>query len=311
MSDTIEQLQQFKRRDAASYDEVTDPFDRYTERFNGNIAARLVERAALAPGECVLDVGSGTGVVTFKAAAAVGPGGRVVGIDLSDGMLAKARAKAARRAGGAGIEFVKGDAEALQFADASFDCVVSLFALRHFPHPDVALAQMRRVLKPGGRAIVAVGSGPQLLSADGLRAAWRRIGEALGFAASRKDLVACRYIDELVERHLPPGTAGEEAEWTHHHAAHSPVPGMLVAAGFGDVRATWAGSEGVVDSVDEFWELQATFSSLARKRLESASPDALARLRAEFDAGCAGAKAAGGRLRYPTGALIVSGTKGQ
>jgi SAM-dependent methyltransferase len=228
-------------------------------------------------------------------------------------MLAKARAKESANPGRAGasapLQFLRGDAEALPFADGAFDCIVSLFALRHFPHPAAALAQMWRVLTPGGRVVVAVGSGPRLNSAAGLRAAGRRLREAVGLSASRHDLIACRCLDELVQQHLPPLPGGEEAGWTHRHTAGGALPAMMRRAGFTHLRVHWSGSEGVVDSIDEFWELQATFSSLARKRLESAPAEAVARLRQAFESTCASACAAGGRLRYPTGALIVAGAK--
>src|SRR5262245_27446191 len=111
MGETRDDIRAFKQRDASSYDEVTDSFDRFTERFTGAIAARVVECAQLRPGERALDVGSGTGVVTFKAATEIGATGKIVGIDLSDGMLSKAREKLARGGGGASVTFLKMDAE--------------------------------------------------------------------------------------------------------------------------------------------------------------------------------------------------------
>ena len=298
----------FKQKDAASYDEVTDAFDRYTERFTGTIAARVVDLAGLRPDDRVLDVGSGTGVVTFTAAKRLTAAGSIVGIDLSDGMLDAARRKAARGAGAAKVEFLKMDAEALTFPDAQFDCVLSLYALRHFPRPEVALAQMRRVLRPGGRIVVAVGSGPPLVSQAGVSAALRRIGSVVAGALGKRDLLACRYLDELVERHLPLAQADEEAGWTKAHATHSPVPRMMQAAGFQDIRTTWEGHDGIVGSKEEFWDVQVTFSSLARKRLATAPAAAIEGLRREFDEGCVRALDAGGRLRYPTGALVVAAT---
>ena len=301
-------LMDFKQRDASSYDELTDEFDRFTERFTGAIAARVVELAQLIPGERVLDVGSGTGVVTFKAATKVTAAGRVTGIDLSDGMLRKAQEKSTQAGSTAQITFLKMDAEALTFPNASFDCVLSLCALRHFPRPDVALTEMRRVLRPGGRVVVAVGSGPTLFSRHGLSAAYRRIGAILGGLRGKRDLLACGHLNELIERHLPIANSDEEAGWTKAHHVSSSVPRMMRSAGFGGINTTWAGHDRIVDSKDDFWDVQVTFSSIARKRLATASADAVARLRREFDASCTRAKKAGGCLRYPTGALIVTGT---
>jgi ubiquinone/menaquinone biosynthesis C-methylase UbiE len=309
MSEKHEDLLEFKRRDASSYDESTDEFDRYTERFTGAIAARVVECAQLGPEERVLDVGSGTGVVTFKAAARVAAKGKIVGIDLSDGMLRKAREKSAHSGSGGLVSFLKMDAEALVFPDGAFDCVLSLYALRHFPRPEAALAEMRRVLRPGGRVVVAVGSGPRLLSRHGLAAAYRRIRSVMRGLRGARDLVACGYLNELVAQHLPSTEPDEEAGWTREHHVPSSVPRMMQAAGFERIQSTWAGHDGIVDSREDFWGVQVTFSSVARKRLAAASADAIARLRRDFDAGCACAQEAGGRLRYPTGALIVTGRR--
>lgn len=299
----------FKQRDAASYDDVTDAFDRFTERFTGAIAERVVELAAPRPGDRVLDVGCGTGVVSFAAARRLTGGGRLVGIDLSEGMLRYARAKVARTGLAGRVEFRRMDAEALELPEGSFDVALSMFALRHFPHPDAALAQMFRVLRPGGRLAVAVGSAPRLASRAGVGAAIRRLRALAGSLIGRRDLVACAYLDHLVEAHLPRPRGDEEAEWIHAHAMHGSVERLVAAAGFRGVRSDWAGNEGVVESRQDFWDVQVTFSSLARKRLPGAPAEAVERLRREFDAGCDRALAAGGRLRYPTGALIVTAAK--
>src|SRR3989337_3754108 len=88
--------QTFKTRDASSYDSVTDEFDRFTDRLSPPLAAQMIYLAQLAPSNWVLDVGTGTGLVALQAAQEVGPNGKVLGIDLSDGMLDTARAKALR-----------------------------------------------------------------------------------------------------------------------------------------------------------------------------------------------------------------------
>lgn len=115
----------------------------------------LLDAAALVPGECVLDVASGTGLVTFDAARAVGPTGRVLGIDLSGGMVAAARQHAIDcRA--ANVDFARMDAEALDLPDASVDVALCALGLMYMPEPERALCAMRRVLRPGGRLVLAV-----------------------------------------------------------------------------------------------------------------------------------------------------------
>jgi SAM-dependent methyltransferase len=127
---------------------------------------RVVELAALRPGLRVLDVACGTGLVARLAAEAVGVDGRVAALDLNPAMLAVASELPA--VVGAPIEWVEGDAQALPFAEASFDVVCCQLGLQFFPDRERALREMKRVLVARGRAIVMV---------------WREIDRAPGFAA--------------------------------------------------------------------------------------------------------------------------------
>jgi ubiquinone/menaquinone biosynthesis C-methylase UbiE len=118
----------------------------------------LLAAAALRPGERVLDVACGTGLVTLQAAAvaAEAPGGEVVGVDIAEAMLEAARAQALRRGLAAAARFARMDAERLGLPDASFDAVLCALGLMYLPDPPQALREMRRVLRPGGRAVLAV-----------------------------------------------------------------------------------------------------------------------------------------------------------
>jgi SAM-dependent methyltransferase len=116
------------------------------EIFTAVPAARLVKFAAVAPNTSVLDVACGTGVVALTAARA---GARVRALDLTPTLLEHARENA--RIAGLEVEYVEGDVEALPYPDATFDIVLSQFGHIFAPRPDVALAQMLRVLRPGGR----------------------------------------------------------------------------------------------------------------------------------------------------------------
>lgn len=121
-----------------------------TAVFTTPAAANLVRFARVSPGEEVLDVGTGTGVVAITAAAA---GAQARGIDLTPPLLEVARENA--RIAGLDVEFLEGDAEQLPYADASFDVVLSQFGHMFAPRPERAVAEMRRVLKPSGRIAFA------------------------------------------------------------------------------------------------------------------------------------------------------------
>ena len=110
---------------------------------------QVAEAAGLQAGQHVLDVACGTGVLACEAARRVTPGGRVTGLDRNPGMLEIARRKDPT------VDWREGLAEALPFADAAFDAVVCQFGLMFFDDRAKALAEMWRVLKPGGRLVVA------------------------------------------------------------------------------------------------------------------------------------------------------------
>jgi ubiquinone/menaquinone biosynthesis C-methylase UbiE len=120
----------------------------------GRFRKQQVELAQLASGESVLDVGCGTGTLAIAAARRVGAAGTVCGIDPAENLLARARGKARRAR--VEVDFLAGTGDALPFADASLDVVLSTLVWHHLPH-DVLRAtvlEMRRVLKPGGRALI-------------------------------------------------------------------------------------------------------------------------------------------------------------
>ncbi len=117
-------------------------------------AERLLAAASPRLGERILDVGAGTGIVARRAAPRVGPAGSVAGLDASAEMLRVARAASARE--GLAIDWHHGPAERLVFPDASFDLVLCQFALMFFSDRAAALAEMHRVLTPGGRMTLSV-----------------------------------------------------------------------------------------------------------------------------------------------------------
>jgi ubiquinone/menaquinone biosynthesis C-methylase UbiE len=117
-------------------------------------ASQLIESANPRAGERVLDVATGTGIVARRVAPRVGPNGRVVALDINPGMLAVAHAAAERE--GVAIEWRQGRAEELPFQEGSFDLALCQFALMFFADRPAALAEMYRVLAPGGRLAFSV-----------------------------------------------------------------------------------------------------------------------------------------------------------
>jgi ubiquinone/menaquinone biosynthesis C-methylase UbiE len=122
---------------------------------------RIVELARLRAGDSVLDVGCGTGTLAIAARRGVGAASSVAGIDPSPEMIARARSKAAEA--GVAIDFRVAAAEALPFADASFDAVLNTTVLHCLPQDarGAAIGEMRRVLKRGGRLLIVDFGGPR------------------------------------------------------------------------------------------------------------------------------------------------------
>ena len=136
----------------------TNPAELYERHFVPAVfapwAQELLRRAAPQPGERVLDVACGTGIVARAVAPIVGSAGRVAALDLSPAMVAVARSRPAPP--GAAIAWHEGSADALPFPDGAFDLVLCQQGLQFFPDRPAALREMRRVLAPGGRAVLSV-----------------------------------------------------------------------------------------------------------------------------------------------------------
>ena len=131
------------------FDRAAPTYDRVGPRFFGYFGQRLVELATFQSGAKVLDVAAGRGAILFPMAEKIGPGGEVIGIDLSEEMVRQTAAEIAEHKL-ENARMVRMDAEHLDFEDATFDYVTCGFALFFFPNPAQALAEFMRVLKPGG-----------------------------------------------------------------------------------------------------------------------------------------------------------------
>jgi ubiquinone/menaquinone biosynthesis C-methylase UbiE len=166
---------------AGTYDEI------YLPRIFIPWARLLLERAALRPGEAVLDVATGPGTVARLAGEQVGPQGRVVGADFSEAMIAVARAKPPL-SGAAKVEYVVSPAAPLTVEDDAFDVVACQQGLQFFPDRAAAVREMHRALKPGGRVVAAV---------------WREIALQPCFAALDAALRECLPAEQAEPYGLP------------------------------------------------------------------------------------------------------------
>ena len=299
-----ENIDRFKTEDAGSYDNVVDNYEHFVDRFSPPIAEWIVTLAGVGGDQRVLDVGTGTGVVALEAARRL-RGGSVTGVDLSDGMLALAESKASAMTPRPPVTFKRMDAEALALPDESFDTVVSLYALLHFPNPLIALREMFRVLRPGGTAVVAVGSRPPLASRHTISAGMAFALGLLGEARGRR-LVAPKFLDSLVEAHFPDSDGQELTNLAEGSMRRtSSVVALARAAGLTVSRTLWRRYEAHLADPRDFWELQRTFSSTARKRLLGRPPAAVDRLRDEFIRRSSEVLQRGGQLAYPYAAFVI------
>ena len=146
------------RRVASVFDSVADRYDLMNDLMSAGLHRawkRLaIHRALLRRGHHVLDLAGGTGDLSSLALRAVGSEGRVVLSDINGSMLARGRDRLLNEGWSGNVGFARCNAEALPFPDRSFDRVTIGFGLRNVTHKSAALAEMRRVLRPGGRVMV-------------------------------------------------------------------------------------------------------------------------------------------------------------
>ncbi len=304
MSDTLDSTK-FKSRDASSYDPLTAEFERFTRRLTQPLAERMVDLAKLLPTERVLDLGTGTGIVALAAARTPNFHGGITAVDLSEGMLSAAKSRALQEGLNSRVAFSRMDAEALALKNAAFDVALSLFALLHFPNPLMALRELFRVLRPGGRLVLAVGTGPSWLSRNSLTEGVKFLRRRLAMRRNRL-LIGPSSLNDLIARRLEGRTDPEESSLAREGRKRTRrVPELIRDAGFCSLQTSWCGAEAVIETPEEFWDLQRTFSSFARKRLLDADARQAEAVRAEFLETCREVQARGGKLTYPYGALFV------
>lgn len=179
------------------------------------VTAGLLARAALRPGQIALDIGCGAGDTTLAAADGTGAGGHVEGLDISDTLLAVAR----RRAGGRpDVSFTLADAQTRRFPADGADLILSRFGMMFFSDPAMALGNLARALKPGGRIVFVTW-------ADLARNPWNREAKAAGVARLGA---------------VPPDAPREPGQFAFAEIDY--VTGLLADAGFGAVAAEEVGT---------------------------------------------------------------------
>jgi demethylmenaquinone methyltransferase/2-methoxy-6-polyprenyl-1,4-benzoquinol methylase len=200
------------------FDRIAGRYDLLNTVLSGGTDAGWRRKAAratgLTPGGSALDIACGSGKLAGALAKIAGDGGRVVGLDFSPQMLVIARRDHPA------IEFIEGDALNLPFDDGSFDASTNAFGLRNLADPVKGLAEMLRVMKPGGRAVILeFVRPPKNLVGAAYRIYLRNLLPAIGGVVSGQP-AAYRYLSDTVDSYRSP----EE------------LTAMAVAAGWSSVR---------------------------------------------------------------------------
>jgi demethylmenaquinone methyltransferase/2-methoxy-6-polyprenyl-1,4-benzoquinol methylase len=204
-----------ERGNAATIHEVGAMFDRIAPVYDGMNALisgfqeprwrrRAVAATGLAPGMAAIDVATGTGKLAGNLADRVGPFGRVVGVDVSGGMIERARSAGADAPW---LEFVIGDALALPVADATFDAATIAFGMRNLPDYRLGFAELSRVVRPGGRVVCLEIARPRSLAGRVGRLWFERAVPLIGRVAGQAE--AYRYLVSSVRAYPPPAKVAE------------------------------------------------------------------------------------------------------
>ena len=239
------------KQSRAVFDAAAEHFEDEPLAYLARLGRRSAEHARLRPDDHVLDVACGSGASALPAAEQVGPNGRVLGVDVSERLLALARAKA-EQAGLDNVEFRFGDMRDLELPATSFDAVLLVFGVFFVPDMEALTRELWSLVKPGGRLVITVW-------ARGLmEPAYSAFFEAVG--AERRDLV-------------PP-----EPRWMRV-ADPAEFRALLLGGGIPDEAIEIVGERGMheLPHPDEFWTI--VLGSGMRGSLDRLPPDARERVR--------------------------------
>jgi ubiquinone/menaquinone biosynthesis C-methylase UbiE len=205
-----------------SYDAGAAYYDSLSGRWSRLYVPTLLAAAQIGPSQRLLDIATGTGEAAIRAAAFIGPFGKVIGIDVSQAMLTVAAGKITDRP----VSLMVMDGQALGFKDESFDAVVCQFGLMFFPDAARSLEEWRRVLRRGGRLAVCVWSMPERVPLFGIL----------------MDVLSRHFPDERDVLYQPSALADAKT-----------LEGLLVGSAFRTVRIIREIREHWFESFDDYW----------------------------------------------------------
>ena len=268
-------MQTFGEFEHGAWQKVVKEYDDFFGSLTVQSIEPLLDATGIARGMRVLDVATGPGYV---AAAAARRGAQVTGLDFSAAMVALAKSRYPD------LRFQEGNAQALPFADASFDAVVTCFGLLHFPDADQALREAFRVLRSGGRLGISV---------------WASADRAVGFG----NMLDAIRDNGNVDVGLPPGPSffrfSDPAECRR----------TLEAAGFGSVRSTEVAQTWRFPSVSAWFDGVERSTVRTAALLKAQTPQAYAAIRAAFEKRGEAYRGEGGRVDVPMPAMITTATR--
>jgi ubiquinone/menaquinone biosynthesis C-methylase UbiE len=267
-----------KQQEKEAYDSIAEVFDAVWARYTARFASDLIDLMAPQSGEITLDLAGGTGAAGLKLAERLGPKGRVTIIDLSPRMLQQAEVKAAARLLNNVTARVM-DGENLDFPDQSFDLIVCSFGIMFFPNVPRALAEARRVLRPGGRIGFTVWSVPERVPFISYpsQATITRVAPAPVRLLLHAPIIGRRLLRKIMTSTGSLGYSGMR------FSRPGSLEKIMRDAGFQSLRRELRAFPLQFDNFDHYWEAL-TQGTPAKERYSRLSPHILAEAREEVRA---------------------------
>lgn len=303
---TIKDNEQFKLDDSGSYDDFSDDYHECVDKLSKPFVEHMVDLSNVKPGQKILDVGTGSGIVANCAAKKVENSGSVIGIDLSEGML-KTSTETAARLGIKNIQYLHMDAENLDLDTESFDSVLSMCAMDHFPNHISALKEMYRVLKPSGNLVVSIGC--RIPPWGGGRLKALKVGVKRAIAQRfESHLYAPNFILGLMQKHLGHLPIPPHSSWGGTDPGKNLVK-LIKKADFSVTNLIWKRNMIQVKTVEEFWRFQISIVTEVRKRLQIADKKTIESFNKDFNSLTEKVIKQRGNLYYCGAVFMVKGVK--